>query len=273
MAGAFAGLCEVLVMYPLDVVKTRFQLQTKGSAVQYTGIVDCFRQMIRQEGFWSLYRGIISPILAEAPKRALKFSANEQYKVLFGNMPLEYRMFMSGAAAGMTEAFINCPFEVVKVRMQAKENVGIYKNTRHATMSTIRNEGVFALYKGFEAQLWRNGVWNGTYFGVIHKIKAAMPKPTNKKEELGVNFVAGFIAGTAATTLNTPLDVVKSRKQNPAHAVHYKWALPSVAKIYREEGFRALFKGYTPRVIRLGPGGGIMLVAFDWFSTILDKLF
>jgi solute carrier family 25 2-oxodicarboxylate transporter 21 len=40
------------------------------------------RTIIAEEGAGNLYRGIISPILAEAPKRALKFSSNEQYKKL-----------------------------------------------------------------------------------------------------------------------------------------------------------------------------------------------
>ena len=49
-AGAFAGLIEVLLMYPLDVIKTRSQLQTKNSATQYKGFIDTFRQIVKQEG-------------------------------------------------------------------------------------------------------------------------------------------------------------------------------------------------------------------------------
>jgi solute carrier family 25 2-oxodicarboxylate transporter 21 len=57
-------------MYPLDVVKTRFQVQ-KGNA-QYTSIVDCFSKTIRNEGFFAIYKGILPPILAETPKRVKK---------------------------------------------------------------------------------------------------------------------------------------------------------------------------------------------------------
>lgn len=35
----------------------------------YNGMVDCFRKIIRNEGFSRLYRGISAPILMEAPKR------------------------------------------------------------------------------------------------------------------------------------------------------------------------------------------------------------
>lgn len=68
-------------MHPLDVVKTRFQVQKGNSS--YTSIADCFRKMIRNEGFMAIYKGILPPILAETPKRATKFFTFEQYKKLF----------------------------------------------------------------------------------------------------------------------------------------------------------------------------------------------
>lgn len=61
-------------------------------------------------------------------------------------------------------------------------------------------------------------------------------------------------------------DVVKSRIQNttrvPGVVPKYNWTLPSVALVAREEGFGALYKGFIPKVLRLGPGGGILLVVF-----------
>ena len=52
-AGAIAGVSEILVMYPLDVVKTRVQLQTgKGvGADSYNGMLDCFQKIVRNEGY------------------------------------------------------------------------------------------------------------------------------------------------------------------------------------------------------------------------------
>jgi solute carrier family 25 (mitochondrial 2-oxodicarboxylate transporter), member 21 len=70
-AGAIAGVSEILVMYPLDVVKTRMQLQTSKTVAeeQYTGTFDALRKIVRQEGPSRLYRGIMAPIFMEAPKR------------------------------------------------------------------------------------------------------------------------------------------------------------------------------------------------------------
>jgi len=129
-AGAIAGVSEILTMYPLDVVKTRFQLQV-GKPTDpgaYTSILDCFRKIVRQEGFGRLYRGIVAPVLVEAPKRATKFAANEQYSKWYMEMLGRKKMtqglsIATGVSAGMTEAFVVVSFELVKIRMQDKANV------------------------------------------------------------------------------------------------------------------------------------------------------
>jgi len=70
--------------------------------------------------------------------------------------------------------------------------------------------------------------------------------------------------------LNTPFDVVKSRIQlQPADKRIYNWTITSLFKIINEEGFRALYKGFVPKVLRLGPGGGILLVVSDYVARIL----
>ena len=82
-AGGSAGFIEICIMHPLDVVKTRLQFQRGFSQSNYTSVMDCFRKMIASEGFFSIYKGILPPILAETPKRATKFFTFEQYKHLF----------------------------------------------------------------------------------------------------------------------------------------------------------------------------------------------
>ena len=49
----------------------------------------------------------------------------------------------------------------------------------------------------------------------------------------------------------------------------YRWTIPSAALIAREEGLAALYKGFVPKVMRLGPGGGILLLVFD---LVIGKL-
>lgn len=89
-AGGSAGFVEVCIMHPLDLVKTRLQIQSNvRSGIKssdpnyYSGIVDCMKKMYRYEGLTSFWKGILPPILAETPKRAVKFATFEQYKKLF----------------------------------------------------------------------------------------------------------------------------------------------------------------------------------------------
>jgi len=261
-------------MYPLDVIKTRAQLRVGRDASMFSILFD----MIKKDGF-KMYRGILPPILVEAPKRAIKFASNERYKPLF--LDKNGKLSGSGATgagvlAGITEAFLVVPFELVKIRLQAKENAGLYKNTLDCLLKIVTNEGILALYKRLEPTLWRHALWNGGYFGVIDFLRKLIPAAKTPQGDKGRNFMIGALAGTFGTMLNTPPDVVKSRIQNQDAILakdvprKYKWCIPSIATIAREEGIGALYKGFWPKVLRLGPGGGILLVVFDQMMKILE---
>ncbi|AGO11360.1 AaceriACR109Wp [[Ashbya] aceris (nom. inval.)] len=274
-AGAVAGVSEILVMYPLDVVKTRMQLQVQGGAgPHYTGVVDCLKQIVAREGVGRLYKGISSPILMEAPKRATKFACNDEfqklYKQVFGVDKLSQPLSMlAGASAGCVEAFVVVPFELVKIRLQDVSSS--YKGPLDVVRKIVAREGVLAMYNGLESTLWRHALWNGGYFGIIFQTRAMLPQAHNKTQRITNDLIAGSIGGSIGCTLSTPFDVVKSRIQNTAVVAgverKYNWSLPSIITIYKEEGFRALYKGFVPKVLRLGPGGGILLVVF---TGVLD---
>ena len=98
-----SGCIEVMIMHPLDLIKTRFQLQNSSLAggAQYTGVRDCARKMYAQvtslsqrmilinitssfqEGLFSFWKGLLPPILVETPKRAWKFFTFEQFQKVF----------------------------------------------------------------------------------------------------------------------------------------------------------------------------------------------
>ncbi|KAF2077451.1 hypothetical protein CYY_001224 [Polysphondylium violaceum] len=272
IAGGAAGVMEICIMYPLDVVKTRAQLQVGQGSSMFSTLM----HMIKHDGF-GMYRGILPPILIEAPKRAIKFASNQFYEdrilQFYGNTKItQGQAISSGVCAGITEAFVVVPFELVKIRLQAKENAGKYKNTMDCVSKIAKAEGLMGFYKGLESTLWRHAFWNGGYFGLIHTIKAALPKPTTEKHTLFNNFIAGALAGGFGTVLNTPADVVKSRIQNQGTGpVKYNWFIPSAITIYKEEGFLALYKGFLPKVLRLAPGGGILLLAHSFIMKLLTN--
>ncbi|GFP99665.1 mitochondrial arginine transporter bac2 [Phtheirospermum japonicum] len=57
LAGGLAGVASWICCYPLDVIKTRIQAQSR-SSMKYAGIVDCFRRSVREEGYTVLFRGL-----------------------------------------------------------------------------------------------------------------------------------------------------------------------------------------------------------------------
>ena len=217
--------------------------------------------------------------MMEAPKRATKFSANDSWGIFYRRLfnlekPTQSVSILTGATAGATESLVVVPFELVKIRLQDKASAGKYNGMVDVVAKTIKNEGVLAMYNGLESTAWRHILWNAGYFGCIFQVKALMPKVDPKVEKgkaMMTDFISGAIGGTVGTILNTPMDVVKSRIQNSpkvrGSVPKYNWAWPGLATIMKEEGFNALYKGFLPKVLRLGPGGGVLLVVY---TNIMD---
>ncbi|RYP11953.1 hypothetical protein DL765_007532 [Monosporascus sp. GIB2] len=241
------------------------QLQTgKGvGADSYNGMLDCFQKIVRNEGFSRLYRGISAPIMMEAPKRATKFAANDEwgkiYRKAFGAEKMNQSLsILTGASAGATESFVVVPFELVKIRLQDKTSAAA-EFKRFGIC--LRAWAVMLTYRSF---------------GCIFQVRGLLPKAETKKAQITNDIVAGTVGGTVGTILNTPMDVVKSRIQNspkvPGQVPKYNWAWGACGTVMKEEGFGALYKGFLPKVLRLGPGGGILLVVFtgvmDFFRTM-----
>ncbi|KAF4568469.1 hypothetical protein EYR40_010122 [Pleurotus pulmonarius] len=267
-AGAIAGISEILTFYPLDVVKTRMQLDT-GKTTQ--GLVGTFKSIVKEEGAGRLYRGLVPPLLLEAPKRAVKFAANDfwgkTYLQLSGKAKMDQQLsVLTGCTAGATESFVVVPFELVKIRLQDKTST--YKGPMDVVKQVVAKDGLLGLYAGMEATFWRHVWWNGGYFGSIFQVRALLPKAETQQAQLTNNLISGTIGGFMGTVINTPFDVVKSRIQGtprtPGVVPKYNWTYPALVTIFREEGPAALYKGFVPKVLRLAPGGGVLLLVVEF---------
>lgn len=222
-------------------------------------------------------KGIFPPILAETPKRAVKFFTFEQYKKVFryGTKDTPVSLSMAGLFAGLTEAVFVNPFEVVKVRLQTDKSKVSNQMTTYQVARRIHREGglgLRGLNLGLTSTMMRNGAFNMVYFGFYFSVKDVLPKTDNEAATLALRILTGFTAGTLASCFNIPFDVAKSRIQSTGHIPNtkYKGCLQSVGLVYREEGFRALYKGLVPKVLRLGPGGAVMLVVYEHMREFLE---
>ncbi len=96
-------------------------------------------------------------------------------------------------------------------------------------------------------------------------------------------FVGGMVAGTIATVMTTPFDVVKTRRMTSSHAmgrmrpnmagVIDATLMGHVSRIIEEEGtVRGLWKGNWARMIKVAPGSAIMISSYELGKRLLEDV-
>lgn len=292
-AGGITAFMEVCTMHPLDMVKTRLQLQhtpksVAGSAsvdaarYYYTGVVNCVRTVCRQEGFLSLWKGFVPPVLVETPRMAVSFLLFEYYKqyLLFGSeTATKLTYYATGLCVGVTEAIVMNPFERVKVDLMADRSpLAKAPGTLEVLKKIVSKQGygVEGLNRGMSATILSHGIFNMVYFGVYHSLKSRLRPFSDETLYLFHIMGIGFAAGTLASIASNPFDVAKTRIQGPqpeSGIIKYRSPIATVATVYREERLRALFKGLFPRFLRRGIGSALMVAVYDYTYRYLTDGF
>ncbi|KKK21746.1 RNA-splicing protein [Aspergillus ochraceoroseus] len=127
LAGAFAGIAEHSVMYPVDLLKTRMQILHPTTGGLYTGLTNAVSTIYRIEGWRTLWKGVSSVIVGAGPAHAVYFGTYEFVKDMAGgnaddgHHPLAAAM--SGASATIASDALMNPFDVIKQRMQVHGSV------------------------------------------------------------------------------------------------------------------------------------------------------
>ncbi|KAM3821341.1 electrogenic aspartate/glutamate antiporter SLC25A13, mitochondrial [Vipera latastei] len=273
--GSVAGAVGATAVYPIDLVKTRMQNQrSTGSFVgelMYKNSFDCFKKVLRYEGFFGLYRGLLPQLLGVAPEKAIKLTVNDFVRDKFmhrdGSVPFPAEILAGGCAGGSQVIFTN-PLEIVKIRLQVAGE--ITTGPRVSALTVLRDLGFFGLYKGAKACFLRDIPFSAIYFPCYAHTKSAFAYEDGQVGP-GYLLLAGAIAGMPAASLVTPADVIKTRLQVAARAgqTTYSGVIDCFGKILREEGPRAFWKGAAARVFRSSPQFGVTLVTYEllqrWF--------
>lgn len=186
-SGAIAGFIEVCVNHPLDVVKTRLQMQSADDPNRYKSIVDCLRRMTKAEGVLSIYKGIVPVLVVETPKMALRFLVYEQTKrVISPYMSLVPSNLIAGFMAGAIEGIAVNPFEVVKVRLQTDRTLMAAQPSAYSLARQIYRKNGFGrdgLSLGLTSNIFRHGVFVMFYFTFYAKLKEASPEFKNRHQQ------------------------------------------------------------------------------------------
>ncbi|KAG7399751.1 hypothetical protein PHYBOEH_008085 [Phytophthora boehmeriae] len=265
-AGMAGGVAEACILQPLDVTKTRLQLDRTG---QYKGMINCGSTIYKTEGGLALYKGLTPFLTNMVLKYALRFGSFAWFKEQIAggkDKPITNSInFTAGLLAGCFESvFIVTPFEVIKTRMQKEVGVGRFKGPVDCARQIVRNEGVTALWKGNIPTMARQGsnqAFNFMAFAWLNHNVWNKQDGDGKTLPTYATFTNGLIAGSLGPMFNTPMDVLKTRlmaqETVKGQELKYKGFFDAMKVIAREEGVGALWKGLLPRLTRMAPGQAI----------------
>ncbi|KAJ3414686.1 phosphatidylinositol-3,5-bisphosphate 5-phosphatase [Chytridiales sp. JEL 0842] len=279
--GSIAGAIGATFVYPIDLVKTRMQNQRAKvvGELLYKNSIDCFKKVVKNEGFSGLYSGLGPQLVGVAPEKAIKLTMNDlvrsKLKDESGKVPL-YGEILAGCIAGGSQVIFTNPLEIVKIRLQVQGEAaakGALEGPRRSAMWIVRNLGLLGLYKGAGACLLRDIPFSGIYFPVYAHLKSDVFHEGRNGKKLAIweLLTAGAMAGMPAAYLVTPADVIKTRLQVAARKgeTTYTGLIDAAQKIFREEGVRAFFKGGVARVMRSSPQFGVTLASYELLQTLI----
>uniref|UniRef100_A0AC35TM10 Calcium-binding mitochondrial carrier protein Aralar1 n=1 Tax=Rhabditophanes sp. KR3021 TaxID=114890 RepID=A0AC35TM10_9BILA len=87
-----AGVPAAALVTPADVIKTRLQVAARAGETTYTGVIDCFTKIMKEEGGAALWKGTAARVCRSSPQFAVTLLTYEVLQRMFyvdfgGNRP------------------------------------------------------------------------------------------------------------------------------------------------------------------------------------------
>ncbi|KAI1318970.1 hypothetical protein EDD11_005404 [Mortierella claussenii] len=166
LAGFTGGAVSTICLHPLDLIKTRFQVNASQAAPRIGGTLRSFQQIYRTEGLrHGLYRGLTPNFAGATISWGLYFYL---YAGIKGRMPVDpetgrlgpTQHMVASMLGGALTAVVTNPFWVIKTRMctTKKTTPGAYQSLVGGLYTLVRTEGLQGMYRGIVPAL----------FGVSH---------------------------------------------------------------------------------------------------------
>lgn len=261
--GGTAGMMASVIVQPLDLVKTRMQVAGASGKQEYKSSFDCIAKVFQSEGFLAFYNGISAGLLRQATYTTARMGVYqmevEHYQNAYKKSPNVLASMAMGVVAGACGAVVGNPAEVSLIRMMADNRLPEdqrrkYKNVGDAVLRIIREEGVFALWRGCAPTVARAMIVNMVQLASYSQFKLLFKNYLN--EGLGLHIASSMCSGLLTTIASMPMDMAKTRIQNMKikdGKREYKGTLDVIMSVIRNEGVFSLWKGFTPYLCRLGP--------------------
>lgn len=156
----------------------------------------------------------------------------------------------AGAVAGAVAKTTIAPLDRTKINFQTSKMQFSFRKATLFIYHTFKKEGFMALYRGNSATMARIVPYAAVQYMSHEQYKLLLLKKYDRKKYLPppMRMLAGSLAGTTATTLTYPLDMVRARMAITGRD-RYSTLRSVFRKTYKEEGLKVMYRGYTPTVI------------------------
>ncbi|XP_052270832.1 putative tricarboxylate transport protein, mitochondrial isoform X2 [Dreissena polymorpha] len=201
----------------------------------------------------------LQPAIPEAPKPKAPNAISVQ-KSLKG--------IIAGGVTGAIEILITFPTEYVKTQLQLDERLGKarkYSGPINCVKVTVNEFGVRGLYRGLSVLLYGSIPKSAVRFGTFEELKRHSVDE-NGNLTPGRRVLCGLGAGIAEAILAvTPMETVKVKFINDQTSAkpHFKGFFHGVREIIRAEGFRGVYQGVVPTIMKQGSNQAIRFYVME----------
>ncbi|KZT25560.1 dicarboxylic acid transporter [Neolentinus lepideus HHB14362 ss-1] len=268
--GGVAATIAASITHPLDLTKVR--LQASGDK----RMIESLRKTIRTAGVRGLFDGISGTWMRQMSYSLCRFWAYDESKKLIGagkNSPA-WKLAAAGSMAGGIAGLVGNPAEIIMVRLQADaakapEKRLNYTNCFDGLFRMVREEGASSLARGIGPNIFRAVLMNASQLASYDFFKAELLKSGYFDDNIYCHFTASLGAGTVATTVCSPADVVKSRVMN-ASGPGSSSTMAAIRTAIKNEGPMFMFKGWVPAWTRLQPTTILIFLTLEQLKNVVD---
>lgn len=223
-----------------------------------------FVHVFKKQGIFGLYNGLSAALLRQLTYSTVRFGVYEDLKARFhpvpsrsnpkGRTPLSQLLLMS-STAGFLGGIAGNPGDVLNVRMQSDaaklpEKRWNYKHALDGLIRMIREEGPASIARGIWPNSARALLMTSSQLASYDMFKQTMTHRFRLPDNIGTHFLSSLAAGFVATTICSPVDVVKTRIMSAGRKIGILSLLKDTT---RREGWIWMFRGWVPSFMRLGP--------------------
>ncbi|XP_062841040.1 probable mitochondrial glutathione transporter SLC25A39 isoform X2 [Trichomycterus rosablanca] len=243
----------------------------------FSGTLDAFVKITRNEGLRSLWSGLPPTLVMAVPTTIIYFTCYDQLRD-FMRYDLGYNSYhvplIAGALSRLGAVTVISPLELVRTKMQSRRVS--YAELRVCIRSAVSQNGVLSLWRGWGPTVLRDVPFSALYWFSYERLKEELCEIYRSPQaSFSISFTSGAVSGAIAAVLTLPFDVVKTRRQiqlgemETVGATLKKqsstWLI--MKSIWSEKGYRGLFAGFMPRVIKVAPACAIMISTYEFGKT------